>query len=393
MSRVKQLPQPEESVEILYLSRLGIISYDKDNLYPQNVRRIIRASKTGSGCLERYADFLEGDGIQNLELAELVINRNGDTLDNLHHLASDDLATYNGFALHVNYDETGAIIEINHVPFENVRLCDADSTGRIAQVAICPDWEGKRIINGKRIKVERENIDYIDVFNPIPAVVRAQIERVGGIDKYKGQVLYVSAAGNMRYPLAFFDAVITDLSTDEGLSNLMLRNARNNFIPAGVFVHYRGQGTPENDFEDEFNTEDYSADLQRLQGDRNALNLMDLTVDSKEEIPEFISLRGNNIDKDFTATDASVKEAIYSKFGQEAFLALRNGKVGFSGSLIADATDDYSRRCAKMQRMLTRAYIKILSHWSARYPLPAEPNSETLAVIPISYAVKSVENI
>lgn len=384
MTKIKNIPKPQPAMEIPNnLKGLKIQPYDADNLYPQNVLNIVSASATGMGCLERYRDYIEGDGIASEALAGLKVNRQGETLADIHKLASDDLATFEGFALHVNYDERGRIVSLHSVPFENVRLCEPDENGVVRRVAVHPDWSGKTHWDNEMIKVTLENIDFIDIFNPNPAVVQTQIARDGGISAYKGQILYVSGAGYLRYPLAYFDAVLTDMSTDEGLSNLMLRNARNNFIPAGAFVHFTGSQAP--DDEDGVETDDYSDALKRLQGDTRAMSILDITCENREEIPQFIPFEGKNIDKDFNETRDAIKENIYCKFGQEGFLALRNGKVGFSGTLVKDANDDYARRMVKRQRMLSRAYVDILARWFE--PLVVEPTMDSLGIVPLTYAI------
>lgn len=386
--KIQSLPKTDPKIDIRYLQRFGIQSYDADNLYPQNVLKIVGSSKTGSGCLDRYKDFMEGDGIRSEVLGDLKVNRQGESLSDIHGLVSDDFATFDGFAIHVNYDALGRIADMHYIPFENVRLCEPDEEGVIKKVAVHPDWTGHLSRGGKPVKVDEVNIDFIDVFNPMPEIVMAQIGRDGGINHYKGQVLYVSMSGYLRYPLSSFDAVLTDMSTDEGISNLMLRNSRNNFLPCGAFVHFTSQGRPDGD---EVDTEDYSDTLKHLQGDTNALAILDIECETREEIPEFVPFTGKNIDKDFTATDDAVKEAIYSKFGQEAFLAVRLGKLGFSGTLMAEANDDYARRCVKRQRRMSRAYLDILKHWAE--PLPEEASRDSLEVLPLTYSIKTIENI
>ena len=62
------------------------------------------------------------------------------------------------------------------------------------KIAVHPDWSGKTR-KGKALQVKKENIDYIDVFNPQKDVILAQIEAAGGIEYHKGQILWVSMAG------------------------------------------------------------------------------------------------------------------------------------------------------------------------------------------------------
>lgn len=376
--KVTRLPKADSALDLRFLRQLGVKSYDADNLYPQNALSIVAASKTGYGCLSRYIDYIEGRGIASEVLAAMRVNLNGETLADLHSLVSADLATFEGFAIHVNYNVDGTITDMHHVPFEHVRLTEPDAEGVIRQVALHPDWSGQLTRNGKPVRVTEKNIDYIDVFNPQPEVVLSQMLEAGGPQYYKGQILYYSREGHLQYPRAKFHSVLTDLSTDEGLSNVMLRNVRNNFLPAGVFVRLRGAGQP---VTDESQEQAYSDDLLALQGDTESVNIMEVTVGTKEEIPEFLTMRGNNYDKDFTNTSAETKDCIYSAFGQEGWLAIRNGKVGFSGTLVADVERDYAKRCIKAQRPLSRAYVSILSVWADA--LPALPDMETLKVLPL----------
>ena len=383
--KITNLPKAEPALDLRYIKNLGIQSYDADNLYPQNVRNIVLNSKTGNGCLERYADYIEGRGITSELLAGFVINLDGETLADLHRLVSNDVAVNEGCAIHVNYDIDANIVSLHHIPFENARLVEPDEEGNIRKVALHPDWSGQLTRNGKPVKINEANVDYIDVFNPDPAIVLSQMQEAGGPQFYKGQVFYYSHAGHLRYPYARFHAILSDMSTDEGLSNIMNRNVRNNFLPAGAFVRLKGQKlTPEGeDIEQDEITGEYDAELASMQGDTEALKILDITVESKEELPEFINMQGNNYDKDFTVTAAEIKDCIYSAFGQEGWLAIRNGKVGFSGTLVADVERDYAKRQIKTQKALTRCYVTLLKAWTPAQPLPVVPDINSLAIVPL----------
>lgn len=384
--KLTNLPKPEPALELNYLRNLGIKSYDADNLYPQNVRNIVLNSKTGHGCLERYTDYMEGRGIASAPLAGFMVNLDGETLADLHGLVSADLATYDGFAIHINYDIDGGIVSLHHIPFENVRIAEPDEEGNVRKVALHPDWSGKLTRGGKQVKINKDTVDFLDIFNPDPAVVLSQIQEAGGPQFFKGQVYYYSREGYLRYPFARFHAVLPDMSTDEGLSNIMNRNVRNNFLPAGAFVRFKSQGAPQAGDDADYDSVDdaeYADDLAALQGDMEALKMLDITIESKEEMPEFINMQGNNYDKDFTQTSTEVKDCIYSAFGQEGWLSLRNGKVGFSGTLVADVERDYAKRLIKTQKAMTRCYKALLAAWTAGEALPALPDDVNLAILPL----------
>lgn len=363
--RVKELRhKSSRRIDNSYIQSLGIQSYGDDNLYPQTLRNIIAASSTGSECSERFADFIEGNGFSNELFSDYVVNRKGQTSDGIHTLVCNDVAMYNGIALHVNYNVYGEIVELHHVPFENCRLMEEDENGYVAKIAVHPDWAGNKTRKGKKIQVKKENVDYIDVFNPIREVVLSQIDAAGGIEFYKGQILWLSMAGNNIYPVGKGDRVVTEMSTDEGLSNVKYRNVRNNFLPAGMVISKKGTHTDfdrkDNDARDD---DSFSDNLLRLQGDTNSNKILEVTLEVDEEKPEFVPFASQNYDKEFTVTDASVVERIYSAYGQEPWYCIRIGKVGFSGDILEDAFEYYNSIVSRQQRFIERAFQTVFRHW------------------------------
>lgn len=350
-----------------YLQTLGIQTYGEDNLYPQTFRNILAASSTGAECLDRFADFIEGNGFRDVPFSESVVNRKGDTADDIHALVCRDVAYYNGLALHVNYNIYGDIVELHHVPFENCRLAESDDNGYVGKVAIHPDWSGQKTRGGKVIKVAKENIDYIDVFNPDKRVVAAQIEAAGGIEYYKGQVLWVSLSGKDIYPTGKGDRVVTEMSTDEGLANVKYRNVRNNFLPAAMIFTKKGTNITFDQDGNEIDSRDdddsFSDSLLQLQGDTNCGKLMEVTLETDEDKPEVVTLNSQNYDKEFTVTDISVTERIYSAFGQEPWYCIRIGKVGFSGDILEDAFEYYNSIVSKQQRLIERTFTRVFRHF------------------------------
>lgn len=354
-------------IDISYIQSLGIQSYGDDNLYPQTLRNIIAASSTGSECSERFADFIEGNGFMDEQFSSYVVNRKGQTSDGIHTLVCNDVAMYNGIALHVNYNVYGEIVELHHVPFENCRLLEEDDNGYVAKIAVHPDWTGNKTRKGKKIQVKKENVDYIDVFNPVKEVVLSQMEAAGGIEFYKGQILWISMDGKNVYPTGKADMVVTEMSTDEGLSNVKYRNVRNNFLPAGMVITKKGTHTTFDDNGNEVKDDDandsFSEMLVNLQGDMNSNKLLDVTLETDEEKPEFVPFTTQNYDKEFTVTDASVVERIYSAYGQEPWYCIRIGKVGFSGDILEDAFEYYNSIVSKQQRFIERAFQMVFRYW------------------------------
>lgn len=374
----RSVPKSQQRFSQPYSSLLNIKKYDDDNLYPNNLLLKIADSPTASGCLDRYINFIEGNGLHSPLLSAYVINRDGQALDEVHSLIAGDKARFSGFAILVQYDIYCRPCGLYHYPFEQCRLEEPDADGNVAHIVVHPDWSGRMTRDGERVTVDKDNVEYIDVFNPDPEIVAQQIAKAGGITNYKGQIYYHSDSGYMTYPKPKYDSGITDISTDTGLSNVMNRNVRSNFFAAGVITYYN------NNTQDEGNVDDDLAwQIQELQGDMNTANILAVSIKNPEEKPEFTEFSGHNFDKDFTVTTSAVTERIYSAFGQEGWYCLRIGKIGFSGDLVNDIEREYSKRCRKDQRVITKAYHAILSRF-ADGVLPETPTIEALTIEPYS---------
>lgn len=369
---VNNLKKPQKRFNVKYLQKLNLQGYGNDNLYPQRVAEIIGGSSTGGTCLDRYATFIEGNGFDSQELSEFVCNRFGDTVDDILHLVSIDMAKYNGFAVHVNYDATGHIVELQHVHFEDTRLEEEDDNGYVAHIAIHPDWSEQKTRSGKPIRINEDTVKKIFPFNPNPDVVMSQIEFSGGIENYRGQILWVSMEGRYQYPKPIYDKVVTALSTDEGIDNVLYRNVRNNFMPSGALIHKKGtligMDDDGNAIDRDRMDEVFGESLNTFLGDTNAASIMDITYENEEDKPEFVKMRGENFDKEFDSTAQRTTANIYAAFQQEVWYLISIGKIGFGGTVLKDAYDLYNSFVSPQRSSISRAFKKIFEKWSDDKP-------------------------
>lgn len=367
---INNVKKSVERFDVSYCSTLNIQRYGRDNLYPQRMRNLIQSSHTGGACCERYQTFIEGNGLNNTEFSEYVCNRAGDTVDDIFRLIAHDMAMFHGFALHVNYNVFGEIVEVSHVPFEACRLEEETEDGKVVYINYHPDWTGRKSRKGRYIRVSKENVKKIYTFNPRREVVQAQIIKSGGIESYKGQILWFSMAGKWEYPCPIYDKVVTNLSTDEGLDNVKYRNVRNNFLVAGMITHKKGSsiGLDENGnpIDTVGNAEAFSDTLNIFQGDENACALMDVTLESDEDKPEFTSFEASNFDRKFELTEQSVTKSIYTAFGQEVFYRVAEGSLGFSTDIMTDAFKYYNSYTSSPRRAISRALRRIFSYWKEK---------------------------
>lgn len=364
---INTIKRPTPRFQTAYWSYLNVQSYGRDNLYPQRMYDLIRNSSIGGTCCDRYETFIEGNGLHNTLFSEYECNRRGDTVDDLFRLIAQDLATYHGFALHVNYNMMCDIVEVSHVPFQDCRLEEESADGKVVYINVHPDWAGHKTRKGNVIRVNKTNVKKVHVFNPRKNVVLAQIQKAGGIENYRGQILWFSMDGRWQYPVTIYDKVATDLSIDEGLSNVKYRNVRNNFLISGMLIHKKGStvSIDENGQEVRNDNDDnaISDSLEVFQGDENACAIMDVTIEQDEDKPEFVKFEMNNFDSKYKTTESSTIMRIYAAFGQEPWYRILNGSLGFESDVLTQAYEYYNSYVSKERRAISRELKKIFDHW------------------------------
>ena len=357
---------------------LGVQSYGEYNDYPQQLIEIVNASGTGKSCVNTYAKFISGKGFEDKDFYKKIVNRFGHTNDYICDQISKDFAAFGGFAIHVNYNANYKICEIQHIPFEQARFkaLDPDS-GFFDKIALHNDW-GKRFLNLRKWK--KDDIQFIDFFNSDPEEIKLQIDAAGGWANYKGQILYYSNEGERVYPLPVFDAVLTDMNTEEGISNVSNRNARNNFLSAGMLINYSNtnKSAAEEKTEDEGQLE---STIKGFQGDEKAGKIMYVELEDGDTKPEFVSFKGTNYDKEFNVTLASSQANIGKAFNQPPILRAENVGANFGADLMKNAYDYYNSVTENERLVIERAFTTIFKNWF-------ELTDNNYSVIPLSYDVE-----
>jgi hypothetical protein len=367
VSATKTAPRVERN---LYITSKRIKGYGQNNDYPQKVLEIINSSGTGRTCMDIYVKFVEGAGFTDQIFAETILNANGERANSLLRKFAKDLKNFNGFACLVKYNGMGLPSEYYNVPFEQCRI-EIDSprkyTGRIA---IHPDWTG---LTGLVFRME--DVKFFDPFDP--AKVIEQMIEAGGPENYPGQVFYFTVDGDFEYPVSPFDPIITDMLTEESVSTVKHRNAKYNFLPAGILVRKgikpRTFGDGSRDPHDKYNQEQEASarNIQKMQGDENALKLWVIDIDADEEKPEFIAFDIENLDKEYDYTEKSVQQNIASMFiippvlrGIAATNALGGG---FGADVINNSYQFMNSVTGNERRMIETAFQDLFEFYMTQF--------------------------
>jgi len=350
----------------IYITSKGIKGYGTNNDYPQKVLEIVNSSGTGKTCMDIYVKFVEGAGFLDEILSNTVLNSRKERADSLLRKFTKDLKNFNGFACNVKYDGLGLPSEYFNIPFEHCRIeirSDGTYTGRIA---VHPDWTN---ITGRTFRMA--DVKFFNRFDPFKVI--DEMTEAGGPGAYLGQIFYFTADGDLEYPISPFDPIVTDMLTEESVSTVKHRNAKFNFLPAGILVRKgikpRTLDNGSIDPNDPYNQEQQASSdwIAKAQGDMNVSKIWVVDVDADEEVPVLIPFDAKNYDKEFDYTEKSVQENIGAMFMIPPILRGIDVGAGFGSELVAQAYNFMNSITGNERRMLETAFRDLLEYYIIKF--------------------------
>lgn len=359
----------------------GIQTYDYDNIYAQRVQNIIAASGTGSACAEVLKDHLRGRGFIDAVIENFVVNRRGETLGDIHNLICEDRSMLKGCILHIGYNAMFEKVSLSHVPIEMIRLSSSANNDIIDQFAFHKDWAGQYRLGGQ---FQKEKIKYIDIYNPDKEVIRNQVEKAGGFEKWNGQILFYSEKGHLAYPPAEIDSVLEDAQTDTGIKIWKMRGVKTGFS-ASHFLFFQGE------FEDEDKRLEFEDSVNSLQGDDNAYKINVIECPTPESTPKFEKIETISADGIWKDTEESVRENIIRRYKQPSALhSIKSpGQLGMNKEW-EEAKIYYDERTENTRNRLWMLLAQVMKDWSGGDPSGGDINK--YKIIPITgFQPKSVK--
>lgn len=342
-----------------YISSKRIKAYGQNNDYPQKILQIIGASGTGQVCTDIYSKFIEGAGFTDQTLAVTVLNGKKERANMLLRKSAKDLRKFNGFAMLVKYNALAEPVEYYNIPFEQCRIEIDDKKFYTGRIGVHPDWTG---ITGKKFDIK--DVKFINRYEPLN--VPGEMLAAGGPVNYLGQIMYFTADGDFEYPVCPFDAVVTDMLTEESVSTVKHRNAKFNFLPSGILVR-KGikPGTMDDDNDDSNATS--AEEIKRMQGDANTSKIWVVDVDADEEKPEFIPFSAANYDRQYELTERTVQENIGRMSMIPPILRGVDVGAGFGADLMRNAYDFMNSVTGNERQMIEVAFMDLLKNYSVQF--------------------------
>ncbi len=221
----------------VYNKQLGILFNGQDNYYPLVHENLIKASPTAKKCAGVYGRFLTGAGFEDERFEDINLTGQINNIitpnDFLDEFVMENVSIQGGCFVHIKYNALLQKVGYKILPYNLCRIGKKDSDNYSGKVVLNPDgwgWNYGRSANKKNLMV-------FDSYNPNEKVIRKQIEAVGGIEKWGGQVAFFRLDSKYDYPLSPIDSVVDYCHTESQLAKYYSGTVERGFSDVQV-IHY-----------------------------------------------------------------------------------------------------------------------------------------------------------
>jgi len=352
-----------------------VYANDVDNAYPDRMDRLINNSVTAKSAAAIMVQYLLGKGYGEAADSAIINKAQNLKLIDFADDVADDLVKQRGVFIHINYNALYQVADFSVLPFEWCRIGKKDSNDYAGKVAVCKEW----------LKPKRSDIELIDVYNPRKKVIDAQVEKAGGWEHYKGQVLYINMDTKLIYPLSRIDSVAEDCDSEAQASVYKNRLLRKGFFGNTLVVTRPlvGEGLQPGSHalqQAESEREAFQRAIKDSLGAENTGGVLCLEMDfAGEKLEDAILIKqieSKIDDKLFDYTETSVRENILVAFNNlPSGLVKANDKAlfGNSGEAMREMKRTYWENTTKERILLTSVLNQLLEKSADNSSLKVQP--------------------
>jgi hypothetical protein len=349
----------------IYNKRLGVIFNGEDNLKPIIIENLIDNSPTAFQCAWIYETFLGGGGFE-FDLSKVNLSDDEFTFSTPNHLlfdVSESVSRHQGAFIHVNYNMNFEKDSFAVIPYSLCRLGKQDSDSFSGKIVISRNGWGKHL--------KKEEIDVLNIYNPRPEVIQAQVNDAGGWEYYKGQVMFFKLSKKYKYPKSLIETAYTFADVENQLGLFYNGTTKRGFEDI-TFIRHRAFG-------DERDQEQFHENIKKLSGLENASSKMVIEDDWDDERKEtgnfkFDTLK-NNIDaekyKHFEESSANYIRKSFKDIPPVLVDSIA-GKLGNSnGAEMITAQSIYNSKISKDQEKIEILFSELFR----KYKTKINPNN------------------
>lgn len=336
---------------------LAIYKNGEDNAYPERMERFINNSVTASMASNIMVQYLIGKGFGQIDNIKIQDQKLIEIAEDI----ADNIVKNKGVFIHVNFNANFDVSDFKVLPFNDCRIGEKDSEEYSGKILVSKQWNEK--------KIDKSKVKTYNIYNPDKDVVEYQIEKAGGIEKYKGQVLFVNLDRKYYYPLSRIDAVALDCDNEHQASiykNEILRRGffGKTLVITRPLIHesFIDDETPEGikklrELESE--REQFKDTIKDFISVGNVGGVMHMEVDfAGDDINNailFKNIESNINDKLFEYTEKSSVEKILMAFNNLPVALIKSpdsALLGNSGEALKEAQKMYQKNTDKERSIL-----------------------------------------
>jgi hypothetical protein len=269
--------------------RKGFVSYGDGNTFPNYIIELYNESPVHGSIVNSIAFMIAGQSfVSSSAEASNEITRL--QLDKIRHSTALDLKLHGGFYWEIIWSmDRSTIAQINHLPFENCRLCVSDDNDDVSGIYYSRDWNDTR--------KKKNTPAYIPMFNPDYK------------DEYPKQVMFVHSIvpGSEYYPKPDYIGGVNYIELTRQISEYHVNNILNGFFPS--LITSFNNGIPS--LEEQRMIKNQLQ--QAIQGAENAGKVLTFFNEDRDRGVEFTSFPISDADKQYEfLSEESTKQILIS---------------------------------------------------------------------------------
>ena len=220
------------------------VFFGADNQYPAYIADLVTLSPTHEAVIEAKRTFLNGN--LKIDVADNVtdkidiedINGKDESLEEVYDILYGDLATYEAAYLEVIYNKQHTrIVQLNHIPYNNVRVGLQNDKGDITQVFVSNDWSRKYIKRNEP--------------TPIPTFDSRNVNSPSQV-----MILRVKRPNQPYYTIPSYVSSVQYILLEDDIAELNRNDVTNGFFPSMILNFFNGEPSEDdkNDMEGYINS-------------------------------------------------------------------------------------------------------------------------------------------
>ena len=318
----------------------GWVEWGEGNAMPQYLIDLYQSSPVHGSLVNSISFMIAGKGFKSENPASQV-NIAKLELDNILGSSALDLKLQGGVYWELIYsmDHT-RIVQVNHLPFENVRLAISDEEDHVCGVWYSRDWQD--------IRKQKNKPEYVPLFNPE--------------DQSPRQVLFfhLHSVGSLYYPRPDYISSKDWIELTRHISEYHVNNILNGFFPSFHINFPNGEPSPEAQ-------RLISREIERnLSGTQNAGKFLITFTKSKDEAPVIQSFPVTDADKqyEYLSKEATSQIIVAHRVTSPLLMGVRTDGNGLGSNTdeIKAALYVFTKQVIEpFQRIITDAVEQILA--------------------------------